>query len=150
MKPLVTFDPFREMLDGNNRLARLLGLTPGNMDTGREMLTTTEWSPSVDIVEDAKEWLVKADLPEMKKEDMKVTVENGVLTMTGERKLEKEEKNKKYHRVERSYGSFLRSFTLPEEVDATKVAAETKDGVLTVHLPKSAKPAPKAVEVKAA
>ena len=104
----------------------------------------------MDIIEDDKEWLVKADLPEIKKEDVKVTVENGVLTITGERKLEKEEKDKKYHRIERSYGNFLRSFTLPDGADGSKVNAEFKDGVLKVHLPKGEKAKPKAVEVKVA
>jgi HSP20 family protein len=85
----------------------------------------------------------------VKKEDVKVTVENGVLTITGERKFEKEE-DKKYHRIERSYGNFLRSFTLPDAADSSKVTAEFKDGVLKVHLPKSEKAKPKAVEVKVA
>lgn len=111
-------------------------------------MTVTEWAPSVDIVEDDKEWLVKADLPEVKKEDVRVTVEDGVLTITGERKFEKEEKDKKYHRIERSYGNFLRSFALPDAADGSKVNAEFKDGVLKVHLPKSEKTKPKTVEVK--
>ena len=113
-------------------------------------MTITQWAPSVDIIEDDKEYLVKADLPEVKKEDVKVTVENGVLTITGERKFEKEEKDKKYHRIERSYGNFFRSFTLPDAADGSKVNAEFKDGVLKVHLPKSEKTKPKAVEVKVA
>jgi HSP20 family protein len=111
-------------------------------------MTLTQWAPSVDISEDDKEWLVNAELPEVKKEDVKVTVENGVLTIRGERKFEKEEKDKKYHRIERSYGNFLRSFSIPDASDATRVHAEFKDGVLKVHLPKSEKAMPKAVEVK--
>ena len=75
-------------------------------------MTVSQWAPLVDIAEDDKEYLIKVELPEVKKEDVKVTVENGVLTITGERKFEKEEKGKKYHRVERAYGSFMRSFTL--------------------------------------
>ena len=113
-------------------------------------MTVTEWAPSVDITEDEKEYLVKADLPEVKKEDVKVTVENDVLTITGERKFEKEEKEKKYHRIERAYGHFLRSFSLPDFVDGSKVSADFKDGVLKVHLPKTEKAKPKAVEVKVA
>ena len=104
----------------------------------------------MDITEDDKEYLVKADLPEVKKEDVKVTVEDGVLTITGERKIEKEEKDKKYHRIERSYGNFLRSFTLPDAADGAKVRAEFKDGVLKVRLPKTEKAKAKAVEVKVA
>jgi HSP20 family protein len=84
----------------------------------------------------------------VKKEDVKVTVENGVLTITGERKFEKEQKDKKYHRIERAYGSFFRSFTVPEGTDDAKVGAEFKDGVLKVHLPKGEKAKPKTLEVK--
>jgi len=87
-------------------------------------------------------------LPEIKKEEVKLTVQDNVLSISGERKYEKEEKDKKYHRVERAYGSFLRSFTLPEDADGTKVSAEYKDGILTVHLPKSEKVKPKSIEVK--
>mgnify|MGYP001574138574 FL=1 len=84
----------------------------------------------------------------MKKEDIKLSVHDDVLTITGERKYEKEEKGKKYHRVERAYGSFMRSFALPEDADGSKVNAEYKDGVLKVHLGKSEKAKPKAIEVK--
>lgn len=149
MSTLTKWDPFKEMEETQNRLARLLGLTPARIPNGdKESLTTAQWAPSVDIVEDDKEWLVKADLPEVKREDVKVTVENGVLTINGERKIEKEEKDKKYHRIERSYGNFLRSFTLPDAADGSKVNAEFKDGVLKVHLPKTEKARPKSVEVK--
>jgi len=149
MNAVTRWDPFKEMEESQNRLARIFGLTPARLPNGgKESMTITEWAPSVDISEDDKEYLVKADLPEVKKEDVKVTVENGVLTITGERKFEKEEKDKKYHRIERSYGNFLRSFTLPDAADGSKVNAEFKDGVLKVHLPKSEKARPKAVEVK--
>ena len=86
----------------------------------------------------------------MKKEDVKIRVESGVLSITGERKQEKEEQNKKWHRVERNYGSFTRTFTLPENVDEAKIRADFKDGMLTMHLPKSAAAKPKAVEIKLA
>jgi len=151
MNALIRWDPFKEMEDLQSRFTRLFGLTPARTENGdRELMTITEWAPSVDIIEDEKEWLVKADLPEVKKEHVKVTVENGVLTITGEREFEKEEKDKKYHRIERSYGNFLRSFTLPDGADGSKVNAEFKDGVLKVHLPKGEKAKPKAVEVKVA
>ena len=149
MNTLTRWEPFKEMEDIQSRMARFFGLTPprpANGDT--ELLTVAQWSPLVDITEDEKEFLVKTDLPEVKKEDVKVTVEDGVLTITGERKFEKEEKNKKYHRVERSYGNFVRSFTLPDGADGSKVAADFKDGVLKVHLPKSEKTKPKAIEIK--
>jgi HSP20 family protein len=83
----------------------------------------------------------------MKKEDVRLTVENGVLTISGERKFEKEEKGRKYHRIERAYGSFVRSFSLPEDADGSKVTADFKDGLLQVHLPKSVKATPKAIEI---
>jgi HSP20 family protein len=134
-----------------NRLARFFGLAPAHATNGgQELMTLAEWAPSVDISEDDKEWLIKADLPDVKKEDVKVTVENGVLTVTGERKFEKEEKDKKYHRIERSYGNFFRSFTLPEGAEGAKVSAQFKDGVLEVRLPKNEKAKSKAVEVKVA
>ena len=144
MNPLTKWDPFRELEDIQNRLSSLFGRTPLR-GIGEEAMTVSEWTPLVDIAEDDKEYLIKAELPEVKKEDVKVTVENGVLTITGERKFEKEEKGKKYHRVERGYGSFTRSFTLPEGAASDKISAEYKDGVLKVHLTKSAEAKPKSM-----
>ncbi|HEY6169557.1 MAG TPA: Hsp20/alpha crystallin family protein [Verrucomicrobiae bacterium] len=149
MNTLVRWDPFKEMDDMQKRLSTIFGLAPLRRGDGeKETMTVTEWSPLVDITEDDKEYLIKAELPEVKKDDVKVTVEKGVLTITGERKFEKEEKDKRYHRIERSYGSFLRSFNLPDDADDTKVNAEFKDGVLFVHLYKNEKARPKAIEVK--
>jgi len=149
MNALTRWNPFREMEELQNRMAGFFGLTPGRLSNGaQESMALAEWTPSVDIAEDDKEWVIKADLPEVKKEDVKVTVENGVLRITGERKLEKEEKGKRYHRVEWSYGSFLRSFVLPDGADGSKVNADFKDGVLKVRLPKNEKARPKAIEVK--
>ena len=145
---LATWNPFGELDEVQNRLGSLFGGTFPRFGNGNGGLKLADWSPRVDITEDDKEYLVKTDLPEMKKEEIKVNVEEGVLSVSGERKAEKEEKNKKFHRIERSYGSFLRSFTLPEDADGAKVAAEFKDGVLKVHLPKNAAAKPKAVEVK--
>ncbi len=143
-----TWDPMKQIEDIEKRLSSLLGRPLGTRDGGKESMTVAEWSPLVDITEDEKEYLIKAELPEVKKEDVKITVQDEVLSISGERKYEKEEKGKKYHRVERAYGSFVRSFTLPEDADGTKVAAEYKDGVLKVHLPKSEKAKPKSVEIK--
>src|SRR6185436_11781023 len=100
------------------------------------------------ISEDAKEYLIKAELPEVKKEDVKITMEDGTLTISGDRKYEKAENGKKYHRVERAYGSFGRSFSLPDDASPGKVTAEFKDGVLTVYLVKDEKAKPRQVEVK--
>jgi HSP20 family protein len=130
-------------------LNRNFGRVPmrGEAD-GEETITVTQWAPLVDISEDEKEYLIKAELPEVRKEDVKVTVENGVLLIQGERKFEKEEKNKRYHRVERAYGSFTRSFTLPDDSESDKVVAEFKDGVLKVHLAKSEKSRPRTIDVR--
>jgi HSP20 family protein len=146
---LVRWDPFRELEDMSERLNRVF-LRPSLRNSGKENLTVADWMPTVDISETEGEYLIKAELPEVRKEDVKVTVENGVLTLQGERRQEKEEKGKKFHRVERSYGSFVRSFSLPELVDESAVKAEYKDGVLNLHLPKSEKVKPKAIDVKVA
>jgi HSP20 family protein len=151
MNTITRWDPFKELEDLQSRLSTLFGRSPVRKEGGKEeAMTIAEWAPLVDISEDEKEYLVKAELPEIKKEDVKVTVQDDVLTLSGERKLEKEEKGKRYHRVERAYGSFSRSFTLPEDADPTKVNAEFKDGILKVHLGKSEKTKPKSIEVKLA
>jgi HSP20 family protein len=147
MKTLVPWTPFKELDELENRLGsffRGFPRWPGNGET----LKLPEWSPQVDISEDEKVYLVKADLPEVKKEDVKVTFENGLLSISGERKAEKEAKTKKYHRVERSYGRFERDFTLPEDADASKLTAQFEGGVLKVHVPKNPAAKPKAIEVK--
>jgi HSP20 family protein len=124
---------------------------PNRMGSGEiHSLTVADWSPEVDISEDDHGYLLKADLPEMKKDDVRVTVEDGILSVSGERKAEKEDQKKKFHRVERSFGNFRRSFTLPEDADSTKVTAEFRDGVLKVHLPTTARPRSKAIQVKVA
>jgi len=146
---LVRWDPFRELEDMSERLNRVFS-RPSLRNSGKENLTVADWVPTVDISESDGEYLIKAELPEVKKEDVKVTVENGVLTLQGERRQEKEEKSKRFHRVERSYGSFVRSFSLPESVDESSVKADYKDGVLNLHLPKSEKVKPKAIDVKVA
>lgn len=151
MNTLTRWDPFKEMQDVQNRLSNLFGRSPMKRGDGEdESFTATEWAPLVDIIEDDKEYLVKAELPEVRKEDVHVAVEKGTLTIRGERKFEKEEKNKRYHRVERGYGSFVRSFVLPDVADAAKVTAEFKDGVLRVHLPKTDIARPRQIEVKVA
>ena len=141
------FPLFREMEEFSERLNRFFG--PRFRGNGeKESLVVTDWTPTVDIQETEIEYLLKAELPEVKKEDVKVTVENGVLMIEGERKQEKEENGRKFHRIERSFGTFLRTFTVPADAEENKVAADFKDGILRVHLPKTVKPRPKAMEVK--
>lgn len=150
-EPMSRWGPFKEVEELEKRLSQLMGRSAlaGNGDKN-EAITVAQWSPVVDISEDDKEYAIKAELPDVKKEDIKLNVHDDVLTITGERKYEKEEKGKKYHRVERAYGSFMRSFTLPEDADGTKVTADYKDGLLNVRLPKSEKAKPKTIEVKVA
>lgn len=148
---VVRWDPFRELEDMSERLNRVFNrsaLARGGAEAHKDALTVFDWAPSVDIIETNEEFQIKAELPDVKKEDVKVSVDKGVLRIEGERKQEKEEKGKKYHRVERSYGSFLRTFTLPDNVDESKVQADYKDGILNVRLQKAEKAKPKTIEVK--
>lgn len=111
---------------------------------------TTDWMPAVDIEDRTDKVIVRADVPGVKPEDIKVSMENGVLTLAGERKSESEEKGKDFTRVERTYGSFFRSFALPQGADAEKITATAKDGVLEIVVPKSAKAQPRQIPVKTA
>ena len=147
MTTLAKWNPFRELDDFQRRLGTFFGRTP-LAGEGGETISAVEWAPAVDVTEDDKEFLIKAELPEVKKEDVKVTIEEGTLHIAGERKFEKEEKGKKYHRIERSYGSFERAFTVPEGTKPEAMTAEYKDGILRVHLPKSETPKPKPIQVK--
>lgn len=149
---LVKWDPFRELEEMSDRLNRMISrpTTHSAGGQGKEVMTVADWTPTVDISETEAEYAIKAELPEVKKEDVKVTVEDAVLTIQGERKHDTEEKGKKYHRIERSYGRFVRTFTLPDSVDESKVKAEYSDGVLHLHLPKSEKAKPKQIDVKIA
>ncbi len=148
MSSLTRWDPFRELDEMQTRLSTLFGRAPVRKEGEREeKMTLVDWAPLVDVVEQEKEYLIKAELPEVRREDVKVTVQNDVLSIAGERLREKEEKGKKFHRIERAYGSFSRSFTLPEDADPAKINAEFKNGVLIVHLAKSEKARPKTVEV---
>jgi HSP20 family protein len=142
---LTKWDPLREMEDIFDRYNRALSWPRRG---SKDIMATEDWAPRVDIVETDNDFNIKAEIPEVKKEDVKVSVDNGVLTIKGERKQEKEEKNKKFHRIERSYGSFARSFVLPENVDANKIDASFKDGMLNLSIPKTKEVKPKAIDVK--
>jgi len=113
-----------------------------------EAFSRSAWVPAVDIYETPEhEVVLKAELPEMKREDISVSFENGVLTLKGERKLEQESSKESYHRVERRHGAFSRSFTLPNTVDATRISAAYKDGILTIRLPQREEAKPKQIDV---
>lgn len=144
------WNPFKDRDELESRLATMLATRAALSDGFKEAMTVAEWSPLVDIIEDEKQFLIRAELPDMKKEQVKLTVENDVLTISGERKYEKETNGHKHHRIERAYGTFMRSFSLPENTDGSKLSADYKDGMLTVRLPKSEKAKSKAIEVKVA
>ena len=144
---LIKWDPFRELEDVSDRLNRIFGRSTSRGESSQEMLGMADWTPSVDISETDTAYLIKGEIPGVKKEDVKVTIQDGMLTIQGERKMEKEEKGKKFHRVERSYGSFVRTFRVSDDADENKVKAEFKDGMINVTVTKSAKAKTKAINV---
>ena len=139
------WDPWREIEDMFDRYTKSIGWPRGG---SQDVVATGDWSPRVDIIENETAFLIKVEVPDVKKEDVKVSVDNGVLSMAGERKQEKEEKGKRFHRVERYYGSFRRSFTLPDNVNPKKIKATFSNGMLNLELPKLEEAKPKAIEVK--
>ena len=148
---LVRWNPLHEMEDLFDRFNRSFGRVPATRgDSGREALTIADWAPSVDISETDDAFLIKVELPEVDKKDVKVAIHEGVLTIQGERKMEREEKGKKFHRVERAYGRFARSFVLPDNVDESSVSAEHKNGMLDVRVDKVEEAKPRSIEVKVA
>jgi HSP20 family protein len=137
LRKFATMDPFSRLFERLNTFAPFEGNVP---------LST--WAPACDIYETDKDLVLKVEIPGIKKEDVKVSLENNVLMIHGERKFEEETKRENYHRVERDYGEFLRSFTLPPFIEPDKIFAEFKDGLLTVMLPKREEAKPKLIEVK--
>jgi HSP20 family protein len=145
LRNLVSFDPFREMFDLQRSINRLFEDAGGS--AGSETAISA-WTPPVDIFEDENQFLIKAELPEVGRDDVKVSLNENTLSITGERRIENEEKRDGYHRVERSYGQFYRSFTLPPNANAEKISAQFKDGVLRLSIPKREEAKPKQIEVK--
>lgn len=143
---LARIDPFRELENLSSRLNRIIG-QPLSAQFGDEAPAFGDWAPAMDIEETDSEYLVRADLPSIKKEEVKIGISDGILTIEGERKREKEERGKKFHRVERSYGKFIRRLAIPTDVDPQKVTAKFADGELQVHLPKSASAKPRSIDV---
>ncbi|MGE0042182.1 MAG: Hsp20/alpha crystallin family protein [Vicinamibacterales bacterium] len=144
---IVRFDPFRDLSVLQDRVNRLFGDAYGR----REDDVLSAWVPAVDIYEnDKKELVLKAELPDMSREDIAVTVENNTLTISGDRKVASDIKKEQFHRIERAYGAFSRSFSLPPTVDSGKIAAEYKDGVLTVRLPLREEAKPRSIAVAVA
>ncbi|MCM8800599.1 MAG: Hsp20/alpha crystallin family protein [Candidatus Omnitrophica bacterium] len=140
------WDPFRELLDLEKEFQRFF-------DTSLELLPERVskegiWSPSLDVAEDKENIIIKADLPGVKQQDINISITGDILTLQGERKREEEVKDKSYHRIERFYGVFKRSFTLPPYADTTKVKATYKDGVLEIVIPKTEESKPKQIKVE--
>jgi HSP20 family protein len=143
---IIKYDPFREMRSLQDEVNRLF---TSSFSRGDNDLMRGAWSPSVDIFENQNEIVLEAELPGMKPEDVNISIENNVLTIHGERKFEKKDENDNFHRVERSYGSFTRSFTLPPTVKSENANAEFENGVLRLTLAKREEAKPRRIEIKA-
>ena len=147
MKTLTNYNPVTELEALTSRINSFFG-RPLLHPAGADFFADREWSLPVDVCEDDKEYVIKAELPEVNKEDVKITLEDGALKISGERKMVKEDNGVKYHHVERCYGAFERSFVIPEGAKADEVSAEFHDGLLKVHLPKGKEARPKSVEIE--
>jgi HSP20 family protein len=140
---ITRWDPYRNLVSMKREFDRLF------RDWDEETPTSaSHWRPAVDIYEDENEIVLDVEVPGLKKEDIKINIENDVLTITGERKFERENKEDNFHRIERAYGSFYRSFTLPNKVDSGRIEAKYNDGVLKVSLPKREEAKPRQIDVK--
>ena len=142
---VIKWEPFRDIDDAFDRFfAETVRRWP---QAGGERRTTQEWAPAADVSETDAEYLIKADLPDVRKEDVSITVQDGVLTLSGERRQEKREETEKLHRIERVYGSFARRFALPENADEQGIRAESRDGVILIHIPKAKVVEPQARQI---
>ena len=143
---IVKYDPFRELRGLQDEMTRLFtGVMPAQFN--REEMTHGAWAPNVDIFEDKEHLVLEAELPGMSRDDFEISVENNVITLRGERKFEKKTDGDNYHRVERAYGSFTRSFTLPQTVTAEGATADFENGVLRVSLPKREETKARKIEI---
>ena len=143
---VIKWDPFRDLNTMQDRMNRMFedATRGGSPD---DPASTTSWSPSVDIFETDAAITVKAEVPGVRQDDNDLSLENNVLTLKGERRFEKDTKDENYHRIERAYGTFSRSFSIPAVVDSGSIAADYKEGVLTITLPKSEKARPKQIAI---
>ena len=148
---LVRWDPFREFAHIQDRLNRVFADTYGRPASDEGLMTGGAWVPPVDIYQNGDHELVlTAEIPDMTREDIDITVDNGTLTLRGEKKVSADVKEEQFHRIERRYGAFSRSFSLPQTVDPNKVSAEYKQGVLTVRLPLRDEAKPRSIKVDVA
>jgi HSP20 family protein len=144
---LTKWDPFRDLVTLQDRMNRLFDESVRNVRTGDEALSSGIWSPAVDIYETENEVVLKAELPEVNQKEIDIQVENNTLTLRGERKFDREAKQENFHRVERAYGTFSRSFTLPGTIDQERIKADYRDGILKISLPKREESKPKQIKV---
>jgi HSP20 family protein len=148
---LVKWNPSRELLNIEKEFNRMVNALTGRFGFKKELddeLENASWMPLTDIIETKDNYIFKLDIPGVKKEDVKISFVNGTLSISGERKQEKESKDSKLHRIERTYGGYYRSFTLPQQIKEDKIEAEFKDGALTITVPKSEEAKPKEIEIK--
>lgn len=141
----VTFDPFREMFDLQRRINQLF--ENSNATASSEGVALSTWTPAIDVYEDENAYLIKLELPEVSREDVKVNFHDNTLSVSGERRFENEDKRESYHRVERNYGQFYRSFTLPPNVNVEAINAQFKDGMLRLTIPKKEEAKPKQIQI---
>jgi HSP20 family protein len=142
---LIRWEPFAGMDDA---FSRLLGPAARLALSENRALSRFEWAPSVDISETGNEYLIRAELPAVKKEDLQITFDDGMLTVSGERRHKIDDQSERFHRVESFCGKFSRSFTLPESVDSAAIKADAKDGIVTIHVPKTKTESKKPIEIK--
>jgi HSP20 family protein len=144
---IAKWEPIKDLLTLQDRMNRLFDDSVRGLRPGEEALGTAIWSPAVDIYETDNEVVLKAEVPEISQKDIDIQVENNTLVLRGERKFEKEAKRENFHRIERAYGSFVRSFTLPNTIDQEKIRADYKDGILKIVMPKREETKPKQIKV---
>jgi HSP20 family protein len=146
---ITRFDPFRDLAVLQDRMNRLFNDTQGRGNEDH-LMNRGSWTPAVDIYEVEGSLVLKAELPDMRRDDIEVAVENNTLTIRGERQLDNDIKQESFHRIERAYGSFVRQFSLPATIDPTRIAAEYKNGVLTMTLPLREEAKPRTVKIDVA
>lgn len=144
---IAKWEPLRDLLTLQERMNRLFDESARGLRPGEEALGTAIWSPPVDIYETDDEVILKAELPEINQKDIDIQVENNTLVLRGERKFEKDAKRENFHRIERAYGGFARSFTLPNTIDQERIKADYKDGILKIVMPKREEIKPKQIKV---
>lgn len=143
---IIRWDPFRDLVTLRDRMNKLFEEMPSGRGEERD-LTSSAWAPAVDIYETEGELVLSAEIPGVDEKDIEIKVEDSTLTIRGERKFEKETKEENYHRIERAYGSFMRSFTLPNYIDQDRIEAQQENGILKIHMPKKEETKPRKVKI---